>query len=121
MFAEDYDSAEARILNILTQLSESIKNEIIENLSADQAGLAQRRLRGAAASADDQLNKPAVDRAIGLATKRLAKAPDQQKVEFLLSVAKKLGIEPEEFQALLSRMKTTARKAAEVSEETSQE
>jgi hypothetical protein len=121
VFAEDYDSAEARILNILTQLSESIKNEIIENLSADQAGLAQRRLRGAAAAADDQLNKPAVDRAIGLATKRLAKAPDQQKVEFLLSVAKKLGIEPEEFQALLSRMKTTARKAAEVSEETSQE
>lgn len=121
VFAEDYDGAEARILNILTQLSESIKNEIIENLSAGQAGLAQRRLRGAAASADDQLNKPAVDRAIGLATKRLAKAPDQQKVEFLLSMAKKLGIEPEEFQALSSRMKTTARKAAEVSEETSEE
>ena len=121
VFAEDYDDAEGRILNILTQLSESIKNEIIENLSAGQVGLAQRRLRGAAAAADDQLNKPAVDRAIGLATKRLAKAPDQQKVEFLLSMAKKLGIEPEEFQALSSRMKTTARKAAEVSEETSEE
>lgn len=88
----------------------------MENLAAGQTGMAQQRLKGAAGAAQKKMENPAVDRAIGLATKRLAKAPDQQKVEFLISIAQKLGIEPEELQGLMARLKTTARKTVDANE-----
>lgn len=116
VFAEDYQEAEEKILDMLTQLSESIKTKIMENLAAGQTGMAQQRLKGAAGAAQKKMENPAVDRSIGLATKRLAKAPDQQKVEFLISIAQKLGIEPEELQGLMARLKTTARKTVDANE-----
>lgn len=116
VFAQDYDEAEEKILDMLTQLSESIKTKIMENLAAGQTDMAQQRLRGAAGAAQKKMENPAVDRAVGLATKRLAKAPDQQKVEFLISIAQKLGIEPEELQGLMARLKTTARKTVDANE-----
>ena len=60
---------------------------------------------------------PAVDRAIGLATKRLAKAPAQQKVDFLLSMIQKMGIEPDELQGLMARLKSSVGKAADAAED----
>ena len=63
------------------------------------------------------MQNPAVDRAIGMATKRLQKAPAQQKVDFLLSMMQKMGIEPEELQGLMTRLKATNKKAMDAAEE----
>jgi hypothetical protein len=126
VFAQDYDEAEEKIFNILSQalpqnelkdrIKESIKQKVMENLAAGQATMAQQRLKGAAGAAQKKMDNPAVEKAMGLATKRLSKAPDQQKVEFLLSIAQKLGIEPEEMQNLMARLKTTARKSVDSNE-----
>lgn len=121
VFANDYEEAEEKILDMLTQLSESIKTKIMENLGAGGTDLAQQRLKGAAGQAQKKMDNPAVDKAIGLATKRLAKAPDQQKVDFLLSMMSKLGLEPEDVQGLMARLKTTAKKAADADEEVAEE
>ena len=49
-----------------------------------------------------------------MATKRLQKAAPQQKVDFLISMMQKLGIQPEELQSLMSRLKGSAKKAADI-------
>ena len=64
-------------------VKEKIKQKTLENLGAGSTNMAQERLRGQAGAAMDKFATPAVDRAIGLATKRLSKAPAQQKVDFL--------------------------------------
>ena len=122
VFANSYDEAQEKIIDMLTQLTESllkekIKQKILENLGAGETNLAQQRLKGAAGAAQKKLENPAVDRAIGLATKRLQKAPPQQKVDFLLSVIQKIGIEPEELGTLMARLKGSAKKAADAAED----
>ena len=130
VFANSFDEAEEQLIQMLKNidsggeemnlqevLKEKIKQKIMENLGAGETNLAQQRLRGAAGAAQKKMENPAVDRAIGLATKKLAKAPDQQKVDFLLSMMQKLGIDAEQLQGLLSRLKTTARKSAADAEE----
>ena len=122
VFANSYDEAQEKIIDMLTQLTESllkekIKQKILENLGAGETNLAQQRLKGAAGAAQKKLENPAVDRAIGLATKRLQKAPPQQKVDFLLSMIQKIGIEPEELGTLMARLKGSAKKAADAAED----
>ena len=125
VFANSYDEAEEKITDMLTQLTESlkeslkesIKQKILENLGAGETNLAQQRLKGAAGAAQKKLENPAVDRAIGLATKRLQKAPPQQKVDFLLSMIQKIGIQPDELNALMARLKGSAKKAADAVED----
>ena len=115
-FNENTNSGEQE-MNLQEVLKEKIKQKIMENLGAGETNLAQQRLRGPAGAAQKKVEIPAVDRAIGLAAKKLAKAPDQQKVDFLLSMMQKLGIDAEQLQRLLSRLKTTARKSAAAAED----
>ena len=126
VFANSYDEAQEKILDMLMELSESlneekikdmVKQKILENLGAGETNLAQARLKGAAGAAQKKMQNPAVDRAIGMATKRLQKAPAQQKVDFLLSMMQKMGIEPEELQGLMTRLKATNKKAMDAAEE----
>ncbi len=130
VFANSFDEAEEQLIQMLQNtdsggeemnlqevLKEKIKQKILENLGAGETNLAQQRLKGAAGAAQKKMENPAVDRAVGLATKKLAKAPDQQKVDFLMSMMEKLGIDAEQLQGLLSRLKTTARKSAAAAEE----
>jgi hypothetical protein len=115
-FNENTNSGEQE-MNLQEVLKEKIKKKILENLGAGETGMAQKRLKGAAGAAQKKLENPAVDRAIGMATKRLQQAPPQQKVDFLLSMAQKIGIEPDELQGLMSRLKGSAKKAADTAED----
>jgi len=122
VFANSYDEAQEKILDMLASLNEQkikdlVKQKILENLGAGETNLAQRRLKGAAGAAQKKLENPAVDRAIGMATKRLQKAPAQQKVDFLLSMIQKMGVEPEELQGLMARLKGSNKKAMDAEEE----
>jgi len=126
VFANSYDEAQEKILDMLMEVSGSlneqkikdlVKQKILENLGAGETNLAQARLKGAAGAAQKKMQNPAVDRAIGMATKRLQKAPAQQKVDFLLSMMQKMGIEPEELQGLMTRLKATNKKAMDAAEE----
>lgn len=121
VFANDYDEAEEQLMSTMAdsgineeKIKELVKERILENLGAGETNLAQQRLRGAAGAAQQKLDNPAVTRAIGMATKRLQKAPPQQKVDFLISMIQKLGIQPEELQTLMSRLKGSAKKAADI-------
>jgi len=124
VFANSFDEAEEELIDMLDmeslneqKIKDLVKRKILENLGAGESNLAQQRLKGAAGAAQKKLENPAVDRAIGLATKRLQKAPPQQKVDFLLSMIQRIGIEPEELGTLLSRLKGSARKAADAAED----
>lgn len=121
VFAQDEEEAAEKILEMLTQLTESIKSEIMENLGAGRTDMAQKRLKGVAGAAAKKLDNPAVNRAIGLATKRLKTGNPQQKVDFLLSMINKLGIEPDELQGLMSRLKGSTRNAVRDTEQVSEE
>lgn len=126
VFANSYDEALEKIIDMLGQLSESlneqnikdlVKQKILENLGAGGNNLALGRLKGAAGAAQKKLENPTVDKALGMATKRLQKAPAQQKVDFLLSMAQKIGIEPEELQGLMSKLKGSTKKALDANED----
>ena len=135
VFANSFDEAEEQLMqmfdprfnenttsggeemNLQEVLKEKIKQKIMENLGAGETNIAQQRLRGAAGAAQKKLENPAVDRAIGMATKRLQRANPQQKVDFLLSMIQKIGIEPEEMQGLMARLKASVGKAAKDSDD----
>ena len=139
VFANSYDEAERKILDMLdpryneqNNLGEQImkivserideeriltivKNKIMENLTAGRTGLAQKKLKGAAGEAEKRLATPGVNRAIGLATQRLQRATTQQKVDFIVSMIQRLGIKPEELEGMMSKLKTTVGRAADAS------
>ena len=123
VFANSFDEAEEGLIDMLDMesleenIKKIVKSKIMENLGAGSTGLAQSRLKGAAGAAQKKLENPAVDRAIGMATKRLKVAPAQQKVDFLVAMIKKLGVEPTELESMMSRLKTTVKKAADAGEE----
>ena len=124
VFANSFDEAEEMLIDMLDmeslneqKIKNLIKQKILENLGAGGTGMAQQRIGGAAGAAQKKLDNPAVDRAIGLATKRLEKAAPQQKADFLLSMIQKMGIEPDELQGLMSRLKGSAKKAADTAED----
>ena len=124
VFANSFDEAEEKLRDMLDmeslneeKIKDMVKQKILENLGAGETNLAQARLKGAAGAAQKKMQNPAVDRAIGMATKRLQKAPPQQKVDFLLSMIQKMGIEPEELQGLMARLKGSNKKAMDAAEE----
>lgn len=114
VFANDYNEAEELLMRMMDSgineenVREMVKEKILENLEG---------LKGAAGAAQKKLENPAVDRAIGMAAKRLQKAPAQQKVDFLIAMIQKIGIAPEELQNLMTRIKGTAKKAADSAED----
>ena len=109
-FNENTNSGEQK-MNLQEVLKEKIKQKIMENLGAGETNLAQDRLKGAARGASRATSTAPADKAIGIAAKRLQRANPQQKVDFLLSIIQKLGIEPDELQALMSKLKTSTSRA----------
>ena len=105
VFANDYDEAENKLLRMLEPMSEEVGN-----------------LQGMAASAQKKMEMPVVTRTLDIVAKKLQNAPAQQKVEFIISMAAKIGIEPEELQSLMSRVKSTTSKTVKsASQEPSEE
>jgi hypothetical protein len=98
-------------MNLQEALKEKIKQKILENLGAGETNLARDRLKGAAGAASRATSTAPAEKAIGIAAKRLQRANPQQKVDFLLSIVEKLGIEPDELQALMSKLKTSTGRA----------
>lgn len=77
-----------------------VKNKIEEKLGQQAANLAKKMKVGA------------VSRVMDLITKRVAKLPVQQKIEFAIEILGKIGIQPTEMEQLMMRFKSTISKAA---------
>lgn len=81
-----------------------VKNKIEEKLGQQAQNLSNKMKVGS------------VSRVLDLITKRVAKLPVQQKIEFAIEILGKIGIQPTEMEQLMMRFKSTISKAVKGSE-----